>query len=133
MKAGADVVFIDTAGRLHTKDNLMAEMEKITKVIRKLVPDAPHHVERRLAVPEMEIRDDDRRYETVVDDTQRLAHVADRLDSQAASRQPALRRVTQPGFILDHQNGNHTVWVSDNLRIVVTRCELPTIMIYSKS
>ena len=36
-------------------------------------------------------------------------------------------------FILDHQNGNHTVWVSDNLRIVVTRCELPTIMIYSKS
>jgi len=44
MKAGADIVFIDTAGRLHTKENLMAELQKITKVIRKLVPDAPHHV-----------------------------------------------------------------------------------------
>lgn len=41
---GADVVFIDTAGRLHTKENLMAELAKITKVIRKLVPDAPHAV-----------------------------------------------------------------------------------------
>lgn len=41
---GADVVFIDTAGRLHTKENLMAELSKITKVIRKLVPDAPHAV-----------------------------------------------------------------------------------------
>ena len=40
----ADVVFIDTAGRLHTKENLMAELGKITKVLRKLVPDAPHHV-----------------------------------------------------------------------------------------
>jgi fused signal recognition particle receptor len=39
-----DVVFIDTAGRLHTKDNLMAELGKITKVIRKLIPDAPHEV-----------------------------------------------------------------------------------------
>lgn len=44
MKAGADVVFIDTAGRLHTKKELMAELEKITKVIKKLIPDAPHHV-----------------------------------------------------------------------------------------
>lgn len=44
MKQGADVIFIDTAGRLHTKKELMAELEKITKVIRKLVPDAPHHV-----------------------------------------------------------------------------------------
>lgn len=41
---GADVVFIDTAGRLHTKENLMAELSKITKVIRKLIPDAPHAV-----------------------------------------------------------------------------------------
>ena len=40
----ADVVFIDTAGRLHTKTDLMAELSKITKVIRKLVPDAPHAV-----------------------------------------------------------------------------------------
>lgn len=44
MQQRADVVFIDTAGRLHTKKELMAELEKITKVIRKLVPDAPHHV-----------------------------------------------------------------------------------------
>ena len=41
---GSDVVFIDTAGRLHTKDDLMAELSKITKVIRKLIPDAPHRV-----------------------------------------------------------------------------------------
>ncbi len=40
----ADVVFIDTAGRLHTKDDLMAELGKITRVIQKLVPDAPHAV-----------------------------------------------------------------------------------------
>ncbi len=40
----ADVVFIDTAGRLHTKENLMAELSKITKVIKKLLPDAPHAV-----------------------------------------------------------------------------------------
>jgi fused signal recognition particle receptor len=39
---GVDVVFIDTAGRLHTKDNLMAELAKIRKVIAKLIPDAPH-------------------------------------------------------------------------------------------
>jgi fused signal recognition particle receptor len=44
IQAGADIVFIDTAGRLHTKNDLMAELSKITKVIRKLVPDAPHHV-----------------------------------------------------------------------------------------
>ena len=41
---GVDVVFIDTAGRLHTKDNLMAELAKIRKVITKLIPDAPHAV-----------------------------------------------------------------------------------------
>ncbi len=40
----ADMVFIDTAGRLHTKDNLMAELAKIRKVIAKLMPDAPHAV-----------------------------------------------------------------------------------------
>jgi fused signal recognition particle receptor len=39
-----DVVFIDTAGRLHTKENLMAELSKIRKVIAKLIPDAPHAV-----------------------------------------------------------------------------------------
>ena len=41
---GADIVFIDTAGRLHTKENLMAELSKIRKVIAKLIPDAPHAV-----------------------------------------------------------------------------------------
>lgn len=34
-------------------------------------------------------------------------------------------------FTLDHQNGNHTVWTTERLRIVVTRCELPTIMVYT--
>jgi len=38
----SDVVLIDTAGRLHTKVNLMAELEKIVRVIRKIIPDAPH-------------------------------------------------------------------------------------------
>ena len=44
MKEGAGIVFIDTAGRLHTKDDLMAELGKITRVIQKLIPDAPHAV-----------------------------------------------------------------------------------------
>jgi fused signal recognition particle receptor len=39
---GADVVLIDTAGRLHTQVNLMKELEKIVRVIKKQVPDAPH-------------------------------------------------------------------------------------------
>lgn len=38
----ADVVIIDTAGRLHTQVNLMKELEKIGRVIRKRIPDAPH-------------------------------------------------------------------------------------------
>jgi fused signal recognition particle receptor len=38
----ADVVVIDTAGRLHTKANLMQELEGIRNAIRKHVPDAPH-------------------------------------------------------------------------------------------
>ncbi len=40
----ADVVIIDTAGRLHTKVNLMNELTKIKKVIQKFIPDAPHEV-----------------------------------------------------------------------------------------
>lgn len=40
----ADVVIIDTAGRLHTKINLMAELTKIKRVMQKVVPDAPHDV-----------------------------------------------------------------------------------------
>jgi hypothetical protein len=35
----------------------------------------------------------------------------------------ANRAFAKNGFILDHQNGNHTVWVMDNIRITVTRCE----------
>lgn len=38
----ADVVLIDTAGRLHTSDNLMEELKKIARVARKRLPDAPH-------------------------------------------------------------------------------------------
>lgn len=41
---GVDYIIVDTAGRLHTKDNLMAELEKITRTTRKLIPDAPHEV-----------------------------------------------------------------------------------------
>ncbi len=40
----ADLVIIDTAGRLHTKVNLMNELTKIKKVIQKFIPDAPHEV-----------------------------------------------------------------------------------------
>ncbi|MBE0643166.1 MAG: signal recognition particle-docking protein FtsY [Bacteroidetes bacterium] len=40
----ADVVIIDTAGRLHTKANLMEELKKIKRVMAKLMPDAPHDV-----------------------------------------------------------------------------------------
>src|SRR5215469_13804218 len=39
---GADVVIIDTAGRLHTQDDLMAELTKVKRVIAKQIPDAPH-------------------------------------------------------------------------------------------
>ncbi len=39
---GADVVIIDTAGRLHTQVNLMRELEKVVRVIKKRIPDAPH-------------------------------------------------------------------------------------------
>jgi fused signal recognition particle receptor len=39
---GADVVLIDTAGRLHTQDNLMAELTKVRRVIAKQIPEAPH-------------------------------------------------------------------------------------------
>lgn len=38
----ADILLIDTAGRLQNKDNLMKELEKIGKVIRREIPDAPH-------------------------------------------------------------------------------------------
>jgi fused signal recognition particle receptor len=41
---GADVVIIDTAGRLHNKVNLMNELTKIKRVMQKVVPNAPHEV-----------------------------------------------------------------------------------------
>lgn len=41
---GADVVLIDTAGRLHNKVNLMKELTKIKNVMQKIVPDAPHEI-----------------------------------------------------------------------------------------
>ena len=44
LKNGDDVVFIDTAGRLQNKSGLMAELEKIVRVIKKLLPEAPHKV-----------------------------------------------------------------------------------------
>ncbi len=43
-ETGADVVIIDTAGRLHTKVNLMNELTKIKRVMQKFTPDAPHEV-----------------------------------------------------------------------------------------
>jgi len=41
---GADVLIADTAGRLHTRGNLMEELSKVTRVMKKLSPDAPHEV-----------------------------------------------------------------------------------------
>jgi fused signal recognition particle receptor len=41
---GADVVIIDTAGRLHNRVDLMNELSKIRKVMQKIIPDAPHEV-----------------------------------------------------------------------------------------
>lgn len=41
---GADAVLVDTAGRLHTKKNLMAELEKMKRTAAKLVPDAPQEI-----------------------------------------------------------------------------------------
>jgi len=44
VKENADVVIIDTAGRLHTKVNLMNELTKIKRVVQKFIPEAPHDV-----------------------------------------------------------------------------------------
>jgi fused signal recognition particle receptor len=41
---GTDVLLIDTAGRLHTKVNLMAELDKVRRVVRRQLPGAPHEV-----------------------------------------------------------------------------------------
>jgi fused signal recognition particle receptor len=41
-ESGADVVIVDTAGRLHTQTDLMAELTKVRRVITKQMPDAPH-------------------------------------------------------------------------------------------
>ena len=42
VREGADVLIIDTAGRLHTQDDLMAELTKVRRVIAKQIPEAPH-------------------------------------------------------------------------------------------
>jgi fused signal recognition particle receptor len=42
LRDGADVVIIDTAGRLHTQDDLMAELTKVRRVVTKQIPEAPH-------------------------------------------------------------------------------------------
>ncbi len=42
--AGDDLLLIDTAGRLHNKAELMAELQKVARVIKKVEPEAPHHV-----------------------------------------------------------------------------------------
>lgn len=39
---GVDILLIDTAGRLQNKDNLMAELEKIGRIIKRVIPEAPH-------------------------------------------------------------------------------------------
>lgn len=44
IKQGVDVVIIDTAGRLHTKVNLMQELSKIKRTIEKVIPSAPHDI-----------------------------------------------------------------------------------------
>lgn len=44
VKNNADVVIIDTAGRLHNKVNLMNELTKIKRVMQKIIPDAPHEI-----------------------------------------------------------------------------------------
>lgn len=41
---GTDYVIVDSAGRLHTKDNLMAELEKMKRTAQKVIPDSPHEV-----------------------------------------------------------------------------------------
>ncbi len=44
VETGADIIIIDTAGRLHTKVNLMSELTKIKRVMQKVIADAPHEV-----------------------------------------------------------------------------------------
>jgi len=44
LSRGTDVIIIDTAGRLHNKSHLMEELGKIKRVMKKLIPDAPHEV-----------------------------------------------------------------------------------------
>jgi fused signal recognition particle receptor len=44
MARGSDIIIIDTAGRLHNKAHLMEELSKIKRVVKKLMPEAPHEV-----------------------------------------------------------------------------------------
>jgi fused signal recognition particle receptor len=40
---GADYLIVDTAGRLHTQKNLMSELSKVSRVLERIIPNAPHH------------------------------------------------------------------------------------------
>jgi len=44
LSRNVDVVLLDTAGRMHTKVNLMEELKKVQRVVTKKIPDAPHEV-----------------------------------------------------------------------------------------
>ncbi|RPH94462.1 signal recognition particle-docking protein FtsY [candidate division KSB1 bacterium] len=44
LSRGADILLVDTAGRLHNKVNLMKELEKVSRVLKRKLPDAPHEV-----------------------------------------------------------------------------------------
>ena len=44
VEMGADLIIVDTAGRLHTKVNLMNELTKIKRVMQKFIPEAPHEI-----------------------------------------------------------------------------------------
>jgi len=44
IQTGRDVILVDTAGRLHTKSNLMAELEKMKRIAAKIVVGAPHEI-----------------------------------------------------------------------------------------
>lgn len=44
VKEGADIILLDTAGRLHNKVNLMNELSKIKRVMKKIIPEAPHEI-----------------------------------------------------------------------------------------
>ena len=93
---GADVVIIDTAGRLHTQDDLMAELAKVRRVISKQIPDAPHETlltvdattgpER--AAPGQDVLGGDRRLRARADQARRHRQGRDRAGDRARAGHP---------------------------------------------